>query len=122
MAATTKANVLIIAPELSTVGDDTWNLILADVDRDVSSAVFGNQRERAARYLAAHYLTLSTQGASGGASGPIIKEKVGDVMREYSGGMTSYGVYSPYARTPYGLTFLEIRNKVLGAFRVVTPG
>ena len=123
MAATTKENVLLIAPELSAItNDDTWTLILNDVTTDVSASVFGDQRERAARYLAAHYLTLSIQGGSGSASGPIIKEKVGDVMREYSGGSISYGVNNPLARTSYGLTFLKIRDKVLGAFRVIPPG
>ena len=122
MAATTQANVLLIAPELSTLDQDLWDLILADVTNDLSSSVFGNKLEQAARYLTAHRLTLLKAGISGVTSGPVTKEKVGDVMKEYSEGTRFSATKASYARTQYGLTFLELRNQTIGAFRVVKPG
>jgi hypothetical protein len=120
--ATTKANVLAIAPELSTLSDDTWDLILADVANDLSATVFGSRLEQAARYLAAHRLTLIAQGSSGGSGGQLTKEKTGDEMREYSDGTRWSARDALYARTQYGLTFLEIRNRSTFGFRVVKPG
>lgn len=122
MSATTKANVLLIAPELSTLSDDLWNLIIDDVTSDLSASVFGSKLEQAARYLVAHRLTLISQGISGGGGGQVIKEKTGDEMIEYSNNIKWSVKDLPYARTQYGITFLEIRNRIHFGFRVVPPG
>jgi len=122
MALTTKANVLLIASELSSIiNDDIWNLILSDVDNLISSSVFGLKSEMAARYLAAHYLTLIKDKTLSGASGPIVKNKVGDVMKEYARPQKLRGSEADYNRTGYGRTFLSIRNKILIKVSTVIP-
>lgn len=121
--ATTQANVLLIAPELSTVSQDLWDLILADVGNIVSSTIFGAYEEVAARYLVAHKLTLLQPGSIGsGASGPLKREKVGDVEYEYADSSNSMSRSDmDYTRTKYGMTFMSYRNMVIGNFRVVIP-
>ena len=101
MSATTQANVLLIAPELSSITDsDVWDLILADVASEVSSGVFGAAQERAQRYLAAHYLSL--YGASlGAATGSLKREKVGNTEKEYaiSSTVSTNNTEADYGRT-----------------------
>lgn len=80
MANTTKANVLLIAPELSTVSTDVWNLTLADVAIEISTSfINGSYQERAQRYLVAHLLTIHNRNASapaGAASESIARASV----------------------------------------------
>jgi len=122
MALTTKANVLLIAPTLSTLSDDLWTLILADSSNFISSAVFGSKSEIAARNWVAHRLTLISDGILGNVSGPIVKEKVGDVMREYAKIKQVSRADMDYGRTQYGRDFLTIRNSCIPYFSVVIPG
>jgi len=122
MALTTKANILLIAPELSSITDDNvWNIILSDVDNLISTSVFGLKTEIAARYLAAHHLTLISDKTLSSASGPIVKDKVGDVMKEYAQPQKLRGSEADYNRTGYGRTFLSIRNKILIKVSTVIP-
>jgi len=124
MAATTQANVLSIAPELSTISQDLWDLVLTDVNNIVDSSIFGIFTEVAARYLAAHQLTLLQPGTPGSnASGPVIEEKVGDVTYKYMNTTVKVNMSeSDYSRTKYGRTFISYRNKVIPSIRVVSPG
>ena len=122
MSLTTKANVLIIAPSLSTVSDDLWNFALNNVGYAISTSVFGVRTEEAARYWVAHKLTLLAESSSSAAAGPMIKERVGDVMREYAKPQSVSESNSDYARTKYGIEFLAIRKSMLAAFGVVVPG
>lgn len=122
MALTTKANVLIIAPKLSTASDSLWDLILADVETSISSSVFGAKTEWAARNWVAHHMTLLTDTSLANVSGPITKERVGDVMREYAKIQKVKTSEANYSRTGYGQTFLSIRNECIPYFKVVTPG
>lgn len=120
MAATTKDNVLKIAPELSTVDNDLWNMILVDVDKDVGSE-FGEFREVAARYLVAHRLTVLTDKVIGESSGPVIKRKVGDVFREYAKPTSIEGSDSDYSKTKYGTMYLTYRRKIIIGFNTYVP-
>jgi len=122
MALTTKTNVLIIAPKLSTASDDLWNLVLADVEINISSSVFGNKTEWAARNWVAHHMTLLTDESLANVSGPITKDRVGDVMREYVRLQKVDKGEVDYSRTGYGRTFLAARNSILPSFKVVVPG
>jgi len=121
VGATTKTNVLIIAPELTTVSDDAWTLVLSDVAAQVSSAVYGTDQERAQRYLAAHYLTLVALSSSIGsqASGPVVSESVGQVSKTYAQG--SYADKNRYDETSYGRMFNQIRKGCVIGFTVMTP-
>jgi hypothetical protein len=122
MALTTKANVLAIAPNLSTISDDTWALFLADVENHISQSVFGAKTEEAARYWVAHYLTLIKDSSLASASGPIVKERVGDVMREYAKVNNLSSSEKDYSRTGYGQKFLTIRKSTIVCFGVTVPG
>ena len=122
MALTTKANVLIIAPKLSTASDDLWNLILADVEINISASIFGNKAEWAARNWVAHHMTLLTDESLANVSGPITKDRVGDVMREYAKIRKIDKSEADYSRTGYGRTFLAARNSIIPYFKVITPG
>jgi len=119
--ATTQANVLLIAPELIGIDQDIWDLILADVNRHVSSVTFGEFTEEACRYLAAHYLTLQSDKSINSASGALVKDKVGDVFREYSRSSNERYSEADYNRTGYGKTFLSIRRKVAIKFKAYVP-
>lgn len=121
MGSTTKANVLLIAPELSSITDnDVWDIVLADVASEVSLSVFGTMQERAQRYLAAHYLSL--YGASlGAATGSLKRDKVGNTEKEYAVSSTVSASESDYGRTKYGRTYLSIRNKKILGFVAFTP-
>lgn len=122
MPLTTKDNVLIIAPSLATLSDDLWNFVLANAGRAISISVFGTRTEEAARYWVAHKLTLLSESSSSAAPGPVIREQVGDTMKEYAKPQFVTGSDADYARTKYGLEFLAIRKSLLAAFGVVIPG
>lgn len=65
MADTNKANVLVVAPELSTVADAVWDVVLADVATEITTDyINGSYQERAQRYLVAHLLTIHNRNAS----------------------------------------------------------
>lgn len=128
MANTTKAKILLIAPELINLtdpGDVTWDLILADVASDITSTIYGSYQERAQRYLAAHCLTMiyrTQKGDAANAAGGLIMEKNGEVIKQYaSSGKTGTGT-SHYDMTTYGKQFLALRSKCIVGFHVVVPG
>lgn len=125
MSNTTKENVILIAPELSVVSNELFTLILADVALEVSSASFGAKQEQAQRYLAAHYLTISTGSASSSASaGSVKKEKVGEVEVEYSDSLKdilSSIKASRFDETKYGRQFESVKRTAILPFLVTTP-
>jgi len=122
MALTTKDNVLKIAPELSTVSNDLWDLMLGDVNNHISSSVFCNKTEEAARYWVAHRLTVLTDKKVSNVSGPLTKDRVDDVMKEYVRLQKVSVSDADYNRTGYGSTFLTIRKSCIVAFDSVPPG
>lgn len=119
---TTKENVLLIAPGLSTADDDLWNLILNDVNNFISTSVFGTKTEIAARNWVAHRMTLAINNELGNVSGSLTKVKVGDVMYEYAKIKQVAKSDMDYGRTQYGREFLTIRNSCIPYFGVVIPG
>ena len=130
MSDTTTENIEAIAPELKDfIGDscnkDLVELILEDVVAQIREAVYGSKQERAQRYLAAHLLTLIKQGSDGansGASGPVEKEKVGDVEIKYSTAVVSnLSDVNRYDETKYGRVYMIIRKGCALAFKVYTP-
>lgn len=122
MAITTKDNVLKIASELSLVDDDSWNLILADAENHISVTHFGVFAEEAARYWVAHRLTILSDSKIRDASGPIKKDKVGEVMKEFSENKTLNSSLYDYNKTGYGVTFLKIRSGIIPGIHSVKPG
>lgn len=123
MGDTTRDKVLLIAPELATVNQESFDLILADVALEVTASIYKSRQEQAQRYLAAHYLTASgaSQSFAGGAAtaGPLTQKKVGEVSESYA----NVGIANAtrYDTTSYGRTFIQIRKQVLVQFRTFTP-
>ena len=122
MSATTKGNILKIAPELSAItDDDVWTLVLADVAEEVESSVFGTKQEKAQRYLAAHYLTLLKPDSSRNpaTAGLITAETSGKVSRSY--GLSQVKSRNRFDETSYGRVFNAIRRGLVIPFQVYRP-
>lgn len=98
-----------IAPELK--GDE--NLIahvnLADQE---TGKVFGDSRDHAVALLAAHTLTLSKRGGSGG---PVTGESEGSLSRSYGGIQGA----SQLDSTSYGMELNRLRRSHIFAARTV---
>lgn len=113
MADTTKANVLLIAPELSTASDDLFTLILADATLSISTDIVPEAyQEIIQRYLVAHKVSESS-GATGSGStgGPVKRERVGDVEREYAANNNATSAEYAVGSTKYGLEFMRLYKK-----------
>lgn len=106
--ATTKNDVICIAPELSEVNITLFNKVLADVVLLVSSQ-FGSKRDMAQRYLTAHILTVLLQDSADTISGPIRSERAGQEEIEYSEGQISD--FSRYDLTKYGQLYMSIQKR-----------
>jgi len=113
MAATTRENIIAIAPNLVSVAIATFDLVIADVALEVLSADYGTQQERGQRYLAAHFLTLTQRKGSGA----VTWDKVGEVEKRFQNLAT--GGESTLGETSYGVEFMRIRDSVIVPFDVV---
>jgi hypothetical protein len=98
----TWADVVKIAPDLSTLSAEQQTAVLADVDAQLNEAAFSTAARYtlACKYLAAHLGVLVKRGADE-TPGPLVSESVGTVSRTYAIGeamsdaalgSTSYGV------------------------------
>ena len=95
-----------IAPELVSTEANRKALIISLAEKQVGQ-VFGELRELAVAYVAAHMLTMTNRGAVGGAAaGAIQRIKEDDLEVAYA----STGDKSPYASTSYGSEFLRLRK------------
>lgn len=110
MSNTSKALVLIIAPELSTVGDSLFSTVLVDVANRISATEWGKSQEEAQRYLTAHI--LSTTGAINNVEG--IEEDVGDLSIKFPVSSSE-----DLGRTRYGKHFQTIKKSKIIPFLVV---
>lgn len=91
------ADVVAIAPELSTVAIGGQIAILGIVDRWVDADAWGDRQADGQAYLAAHLATLARRAGAG----QLTQEKLGEMSRSYappmflrgSFGTTSYGTW-----------------------------
>ena len=122
MTATSKSNILSIAPELSTRADDLFTMVLSDVSNQCGTE-FGGRQEEAQRYLAAHLLTLcgnSTSVYAGGASGAATKQKTGDIEMSFGSISQMLGSNATrYDLTVYGQRYITIRKSSIASFSVI---
>lgn len=96
------ANVVAIAPELSTVLPGTQTTLLAIVDRQIDDDVWLDLANDGRTYLAAHLGTLTRGGAAGGA---VIGETLGPMSRQYA---LPPGIHGALSTTKYGLFYLHL--------------
>jgi len=104
MASTTQANVLLIAPELSTIAAGLWTLFLADAATEITDNDFASEGvEIIQRFLIAHWLTKW-------------KESAGTAHKSESIVDASFTRFdSDYMSTKYGQRVIELKKK----YRVV---
>ncbi len=83
MSLTTKASVLLTAPDLANgVTDEQWVQAISDADQMISPGFFPDgQEEIAARYYVAHKLTVDQRG---GAAGGLQAYRAGGVSASFA--------------------------------------
>lgn len=110
-----KAEVLLIAPELSEVTDAQWDFVISAADDEVATTYLGNQAraDRMGTYLAAHLATV-LYGAGftggGGVAGPLTSVTVGNVSKTFAAPQSAAQAAGNYERTKYGLEYLRLRK------------
>jgi len=113
MSDTTQSRVVIIAPELSTASTELFDLIIEDVALSISTDIVPEEfQELVQRYLVAHKVAESSGATGGGTTGgPVTREKMKTVEREYASGsdLGSYGL--ALGSTKYGLEFMRLYYK-----------
>lgn len=115
--AVTWADVILIAPDLSSVASGSQNAILADVSTILSNASAWPttaMHDLAKKYLCAHFGALalrSTGGGSASGAGAVASEAVGDVSVSYSNPSTSDLSQAGLASTQWGLQYLALRRR-----------
>lgn len=117
MAITWTADVVPIAPSLSTASTTLQDLILAIVNREIDECVWGTFADDGRRFLAAHFGTVMTGGAGGAAGGPITSETLGAMARSY--GMVQSSIPPALQKTWYGLEYYRILTIAVGVAALV---
>lgn len=103
-----KADVLAIAPQLSTLSDAAWFTILAFINTFEGLDCDPAMKRMALIFLAAHFGTMSGSTASSGATGPVLSESAGGLKRTYAQASSSSASSSDLGQTPYGIQYLAI--------------
>lgn len=106
--------------------DGALNELIEEAELQVGATPFGEYWQLAVVYLALHMLTMTLGEASGpgGASGPIVGKRAGEVSINWSSSMQyPMGEGDSNLRlTKYGREFLRLRNKRPGIKMVITKG
>jgi uncharacterized membrane protein len=109
------ADVVEIAPELSTVTLAVQTTVLAVISETVSPETFcGSDTalyKLAASNLAAHYATTlkNANDSDGGQQGPVASESVGGLSVSYAGGFSGANKSrAGYETTGYGAAYLML--------------
>lgn len=108
--ATTLDNIKLITQDDDNIqglhdSDPAVVQVLADVEKYVPER-FGDYREMAQRYLAAHFLSIAF--AASGGQGPLSTESIGGVSQSFT--LPYLNQKTVIASTQYGLQYLEIRD------------
>lgn len=105
-----RADVLGIAPELSTLPDIMWVVVLG-VANEVKASALGTDADsptlRLARILLAAHFGVISRRARTGAAGPVTSETAGALRRSY-GLVALSGAESGLATTMYGQQYMTI--------------
>lgn len=118
-----KADIILIAPELSTLSDALFTQIIADASVLVDSLQYGNVSEIALKYLCAHLLTLVLQSSSGGINSDLttnVSEQAGRVSVTKAKAGYDFGNATRWDTTKYGMMFWQLTRTrpSLGGFVV----
>jgi len=121
----TWADVVLIAPGLSSIDEDSQDAVLAYVQRLVAPAKWGDWVDMGMTFLAAHYGTLvqrslATSGSSSQAVGPVVSETVGPVARTFAVLTSSSGSGdASLTTTNWGREYVELRRSLPSRFDTV---
>lgn len=102
-----KADVLALAPQLSTLPDGAWAMILRFLNTMEGPQCDPQLRKLALCLLGAHIGTISGTTGATGATGPVIAETAGGLKVTYAEAVTTANS-SDYGLTVYGQQFLAI--------------
>ena len=98
-----------------TGADPIVNQVLGYVDVEVQSDHFGVRTQQAQDYLGAHYLSMA--GQANGGRGPLSTRTVGGVNTGFT--LPYLNRTTVRGATQYGNQYLDIRDAVTAAFRVI---
>ena len=98
---TTKADIVLIAPELAGLSDDTFNLVIADAEIVIGN--HGTKTDLIKRYYSAHCLAVWT-ATPASAGGAVASEKSGRVAVSYATSVDKGFL----AMTKYGQMVIEL--------------
>lgn len=105
----TWADVILVAPALSTLSTAQQNLFLSMAETTLNATEFGDKYDFACIYFCAHYATVTKNGGNG-PGGPISAEAVGRVSRSYA--VPSAGDEF-WSSTAFGRAYQSIVNSLL---------
>ena len=110
----------LVASEFNDMDDEKVNSMVELQGVRVSPKAFGDKYDLAVAYLTAHAFKLDEMLKGGGASsgglvsGVVTSEKEGSISVGYAPPTLSrYNDGSLYAKTAYGLLFLELRSQCI---------
>lgn len=113
----TWAQVVLVAPALSTTATGLQDLILAQVAREVNDGAWGDHADTARTLLAAHKGTKFANAASGSGAGivgaVVTSESLGPMSRSYGAGADAAAM-GEYASTVWGQEFYRLMQSVVG--------
>ena len=110
----------LVASEFNDVDDESVTSMIELQGVRISTKAFGDKYDLAVAYLTAHAFKLDEMLKGGGASsggltsGTVVSEKEGSISVGYaSPTLSRYNDGSLYAKTAYGLLFLELRSQCI---------
>ncbi len=120
---TTLVNIQAIAQDdagiqAATDTDTDVVLIIEDVARYVTVAIFGDDTEAAQRYAAAHFLSIARQPVGG--RGPLSSYSVGGISRTFT--LPYINQKTVFGATQFGLMYLEFLNRNVVPYANIITG
>ena len=110
----------LVAGEFENVSDKDVTAMIELQGVRISQKAFGDKYNLAVAYLTAHAFKLDEMLKGGGASsggltsGTVVSEKEGSISVGYaSPTLSRYNDGSLYAKTAYGLLFIELRSQCI---------
>jgi hypothetical protein len=90
--------------------------MLADVLAELSPDTWEEKYDLGVKYLLAHFGTLWLQiNGSGGSGGPMVKEKAGQVEREFANPWAGWSIGDALDLTIYGQIYKRLLRGLVGA-------
>jgi hypothetical protein len=122
MTTPTASEIKTRYPALASISDPAVDLAIADAVPWFDVSRWGSFYAQGFAAFVAHMLTAdqaAAKSASGGAAGPVIEKKVGDVGIKYAPTAYRKDTDAQFATTIYGQRYLQLRRMVgMGAVAV----